>query len=160
MREHMNRQDRQVKLNSAFKALLAEECYSSQNEIVTALHNQGFDSINQSKVSRMLAKFGAVRIRNSKMQTVYCLPPELSIPNSGSTLKNLVLSIDYNQSIIVIHTSPGAAQLIARMLDSVGKTEHILGSIAGDDTIFVTPTMDITTEALTEKLNQLFSTTI
>ena len=38
--------------------------------------------------------------------------------------------------LIVIKTSPGAAQLIARLLDSIGKSEGILGTIAGDDTIF------------------------
>ena len=30
-------------------------------------------------------------------------------------LKNLVLDIDYNDAVVVIHTSPGAAQLIARL---------------------------------------------
>ena len=38
--------------------------------------------------------------------------------------------------LIVIKTTPGAAQLIARLLDSIGKSEGILGTIAGDDTIF------------------------
>ncbi len=48
-------------LVKAFKALLKEEKFSSQGEIVAALQEQGFDNINQSKVSRMLTKFGAVR---------------------------------------------------------------------------------------------------
>ena len=54
-------------LNKAFKALLAEERFASQTEIVEALKAQGFANINQSKVSRMLNKFGAVRTRNTKM---------------------------------------------------------------------------------------------
>ena len=70
---------------------------------------------------------------------VYCLPSELSVPATSSPLKNLVLDIDHNDFVIVIKTSPGAAQLIARLLDSIGKPEGILGTIAGDDTIFVTP---------------------
>ena len=41
--------------------------------------------------------------------------------------------------MIIIRTSPGAAQLIARLLDSVGKAEGVLGTIAGDDTIFIAP---------------------
>ena len=65
---------------------------------------------------------------------------ELSVPATSSPLKNLVLDIDHNDFVIVIKTSPGAAQLIARLLDSIGKPEGILGTIAGDDTIFVTPT--------------------
>lgn len=123
-----------------FKALLEKEHFSSQGEIVEALVNAGFNNINQSKVSRMLSKSGAVRTRNAKQEMLYCLPADLSIPIITSPLKNLVLDIDRNDSIIVIRTSPGAAQLIARLLDSIGKTEGILGNIAGDDTIFTTPT--------------------
>ena len=57
---------------------------------------------------------------------------------------------------MVIRTSPGAAQLIARLLDSIGKSEGILGSIAGDDTIFSTPAKDFTTEQLYEAILALF----
>lgn len=45
---------KQEELVKAFKALLKEEKFSSQGEIVAALQEQGFDNINQSKVSRML----------------------------------------------------------------------------------------------------------
>lgn len=99
---------KQEDLIKAFKALLKEEKFSSQGEIVTALQEQGFDNINQSKVSRMLTRFGAVRTRNAKMEMVYCLPAELGVPTTSSPLKNLVLDIDYNDALIVIHTSPGA----------------------------------------------------
>jgi hypothetical protein len=78
----------------------------------------GFENINQSKVSRMLSRFGAVRTRNAKMEMVYCLPVELGVPTTSSPLKNLVLDVDHNGALVVIHTSPGAAQLIARLLDS------------------------------------------
>ncbi len=96
----------------------------------------------------MLTKFGAVRTRNAKMEMVYCLPAELGVPTTSSPLKNLVLDIDYNDAVVVIHTSPGAAQLIARLLDSLGKAEGILGSIAGDDTIFTTPARGFTVKDL------------
>lgn len=78
-------------LIKAFKELLAQERSGSQSEIVSALQKQGFTHINQSKVSRMLTKFGAVRTRNTRMEMVYCLPNELSVPNTSSPLKNLVL---------------------------------------------------------------------
>ena len=130
-------------LTRAFKELLNQERFGSQSEIVDALKKQGFTGINQSKISRMLTKFGAVRTRNTKMEMVYCLPGELSVPNTSSPLKNLVLDVDYNDMLIVIKTSPGAAQLIARLLDSIGKSEGILGTIAGDDTIFITPKLSI-----------------
>jgi transcriptional regulator of arginine metabolism len=45
--------------------------------------------------------------------------------------------------MIIIRTSPGAAQLIARLLDSLSQKDGVLGTIAGDDTIFIAPS-DIT----------------
>lgn len=148
--------EKQEQLIKAFKALLKEERFGSQAEIVNALQEQGFDNINQSKVSRMLSKFGAVRTRNAKMEMVYCLPVELGVPTSSSQLKNLVLDVGHNNALIVIHTSPGAAQLIARMLDSLGKAEGILGTIAGDDTIFITPTHNTPIEELYQSVLDLF----
>ena len=135
----MNNSQKQDQLVKAFKSLLKDESFSSQGEIVTALQEVGFENMNQSKVSRMLSKFGAVRTRNAKQEMVYCLPAELGVPTTSSPLKNLVIDLDHNNSMIVIRTSPGAAQLIARLLDSIGKTEGILGTIAGDDTIFIAP---------------------
>lgn len=144
------------KLSEAFKALLKEEKFGSQSEIVTALQEQGFENINQSKVSRMLSKFGAIRTRNTKMEMVYQLPNELSVPATSSLLKNLVVDIDHNDLLIVVKTSPGAAQLIARLLDSIGKSEGILGTIAGDDTIFITPTRGIEMDDLMQTVRLLF----
>ncbi|CWW94188.1 TPA: transcriptional regulator ArgR [Haemophilus influenzae 10810] len=147
-------------LTRAFKELLNQERFGSQNEIVDALKKQGFTGINQSKISRMLSKFGAVRTRNTKMEMVYCLPNELSVPNTSSPLKNLVLDVDHNSMLIVIKTTPGAAQLIARLLDSIGKSEGILGTIAGDDTIFVTPTSDKPIDELLQNIQRLFENTL
>jgi transcriptional regulator of arginine metabolism len=59
----------------------------------------------------------------------------------------------------VIHTTPGAAQLIARMLDSLGKAEGILGTIAGDDTIFITPTAESDIDELYDSVLELFEQT-
>ncbi|MBF3299670.1 arginine repressor, partial [Leptospira borgpetersenii serovar Ballum] len=43
---------KQEELVKAFQALLKEEQFSSQGEIVQALQDQGFENINQSKASR------------------------------------------------------------------------------------------------------------
>jgi transcriptional regulator of arginine metabolism len=58
-------QTKQEELIKAFKALLKEERFGSQGDIVDALKAQGFDNISQSKVSRMLTRFGAVRTRRT-----------------------------------------------------------------------------------------------
>lgn len=152
----MRTPSKQDDLARAFKALLKEEKFSSQSEIVLALQEGGFQNINQSKVSRMLTKFGAVRTRNAKMEMVYCLPNELGVPTTSSPLKNLVTDVDFNDALVVIRTSPGAAQLIARLLDSLGKSEGILGTIAGDDTIFITPSRGFTVKKLHAAVLVLF----
>ncbi|TRX54038.1 transcriptional regulator ArgR [Thalassomonas sp. M1454] len=152
----MSLQQKQEALVNAFKDLLKQEQFGSQGDIVDALKSQGFDNISQSKVSRMLSKFGAVRTRNARQEMVYCLPAELGVPTAKSPLKQLVLDIEHNEVMIILHTSPGAAQLIARLLDSLGKSDGVLGTIAGDDTIFIAPTEVKEIEATVDKLNLLF----
>ena len=153
----MSGQQKQEALVQAFKDLLKQEQFGSQGEIVDALKAQGFDNISQSKVSRMLSKFGAVRTRNARQDMVYCLPAELGVPTAKSPLKQLVLDIEHNEMMIIIRTSPGAAQLIARLLDSLSKSDGVLGTIAGDDTIFIAPTSVSEISQTIEKLEVLFS---
>jgi transcriptional regulator of arginine metabolism len=148
---------KQEALVQAFKELLKQEQFGSQGDIVNALKGQGFDNISQSKVSRMLSKFGAVRTRNARQEMVYCLPAELGVPTAKSPLKQLVIDIEHNEVMIIIRTSPGAAQLIARLLDSLGKSDGVLGTIAGDDTIFIAPTAVGEIKETIVKLEQLFS---
>jgi len=148
-----SKQDALVK---AFKDILKTESYGSQGDIVSALKEQGFDNISQSKVSRMLSKFGAVRTRNARGDMVYCLPPELGMPTAKSPLKQLVLDIVHNNVMVIIRTSPGAAQLIARLLDSLSHTDGVLGTIAGDDTIFIAPADITQIEDLRQRVEDLF----
>ncbi len=148
--------DKQDQLTKAFRSLLKEEKFSSQSEIVKGLQTLGFDNINQSKVSRMLTKFGAVRTRNANLEMVYCLPSEQGVPTVSSSLKELIVSIDYNEALVVIQTGPGAAQLIARLLDSFGRAKGILGVVAGDDTIFITPVRNTHASELFKGVCQLF----
>ncbi|WP_076417124.1 MULTISPECIES: transcriptional regulator ArgR [Colwelliaceae] len=153
----MAKQLKQEALVQAFKELLKQEQFASQGDIVDALKAQGFDNISQSKISRMLSKFGAVRTRNARQEMVYCLPAELGVPTAKSPLKQLVLDIEHNDVMIIIRTSPGAAQLIARLLDSLSKSDGVLGTIAGDDTIFIAPTKVTAIQKTITKLEALFS---
>lgn len=148
--------NKQEELVKAFKEILKAESFGSQGEIVDALKSQGFDNISQSKVSRMLSKFGAVRTRNARGDMVYCLPPELGMPTAKSPLKQLVLDIVHNNVMIIIRTSPGAAQLIARLLDSLSKSDGVAGTIAGDDTIFIAPYDVSQIEDIRRKVEGLF----
>lgn len=143
-------------LIKAFREILKTESYGSQGDIVLALKKLRFDNISQSKVSRMLSKFGAVRTRDARGNMVYCLPPELGMPTAKSPLKQLVLDIVHNNVMVIIRTSPGAAQLIARLLDSLSHTDGVLGTIAGDDTIFIAPADITKIEDLRQRVQDLF----
>lgn len=149
-------QPKQDFLNQAFRQLLKEERCGSQSQIVSVLQEQGFEHISQSKISRMLSRFGAVRARNALNELVYCLPPEVGRLNSSIAVKDLVEEINHNGVMIVIKTSPGAAQMIARRLDSIGIKGNIMGCVAGDDTIFVMPTLVERIAEITEGIVDLF----
>ena len=142
-------------LVKTFKVLLQEQQFSSQAEMVDALRHEGFENINQSKVSRILTQLGAIRTRNAKKETVYCLPGELGVPSVDAPISSLVVDIDYNNAFVVIKTTPAAAQIVARLMDSLGKADGILGCVGGDDTIFVTPTRCTAIENLYHTIKQL-----
>ncbi|ACR67555.2 transcriptional regulator ArgR [Edwardsiella ictaluri] len=145
-------------LNTVFRKILDEKNFGSQNEIVEYLKSQGFEHINQSKISRMLANFGAVRSRNAKMEMAYCLPTDSVVPNSSSTLKSSIVKISMNEHMVITHTIPGAAPLISRLLDSCGLADGILGTVAGDDTIFIAPVMGVTSQQVYERIKKILDT--
>jgi len=133
-----DQQTAKLHLQQALRALLVNGQASSQEDICLQLTNQGFE-VNQSKISRLLHKLGAIKTKNEQGLISYGLPKETALPSSLSPLSELVMDITHNESCIVIHTSPGSASLIARILDHNQQDSAILGSIAGDDTIFVAP---------------------
>jgi transcriptional regulator of arginine metabolism len=114
---------------------------STQEEIRDMLEEKGHD-VNQSTISRDLRKLGAIKATDNKGRTIYRLSE-----NSGESsfvsqsIADLVINIDHNDSMIVIQTAPGSASLVARHLD-MNRPADILGTIAGDDTIFVAPSKD------------------
>lgn len=121
----------------ALRKLLLDGELSTQEELREKLEKMDF-AVNQSTISRDLRKLGAIKATDTLGQTVYQLAEEYEPPAAG-TMNNLVVDIRTNGYTIVIRTSIGSASLVARHLDRVGP-EAILGTIAGDDTIFVAPT--------------------
>ena len=121
----------------ALRELLNQGKLSTQDELREELEAQEF-SVTQSTISRDLRRLGAVRAVDSNGQTVYRLSDEVAAPVPTTALRELVVEIATNEMMIVIHTTPGSASLIARHLDHY-KPGGILGTLAGDDTIFVAP---------------------
>jgi transcriptional regulator of arginine metabolism len=127
--------ERQISL----RRLLAAGQNSTQEELADELRRQGFD-ITQSTISRDLRKIGAIKTVDPSGKTIYKLSSErpLQAPLGSSSLKHLLIDIQHNGSMIVIHTAAGSASLIAAHFDRI-KIGGILGTIAGDDTVFVAP---------------------
>ncbi len=120
----------------ALKKILLDGELSTQEELAEKLERQKFET-TQSTVSRDLKKLGAIKVVDLEGKTVYQLSEEVR-PDMSGALPNLVQSVVTNGSIIVIRTAVGSASLVARHLDRFEPGE-ILGTIAGDDTIFVAP---------------------
>lgn len=116
----------------------------THEEIAAALKSQGFH-VSQSKVSRLLHKLGAVKVVTSDGKSIYRLPHEHGLVHefSGMSGKNfltsVILQVIANETTIVIRTVPGGASFVARALDQDQKNLHILGTVAGDDTVFIVP---------------------
>ena len=116
--------------------LLLHGASATQETMCSALLAKGH-RVNQSKMSRLLRKINAIKFKNEQGEMVYHLPHDATPPSINTALSELVIDIVANETTIIISTSPGSASLIARILDH--KKCQILGTIAGDDAIFVAP---------------------
>lgn len=150
-----SRKQNESNLVQAFKKLLKEQCYGSQGQLADALAEQGFVNMSQAKISRLLSKLGAVKTRNANNEMIYILPDELAVPKSKQSIESVVLSVKHNNMQIIVKTGIGGAPLISRMLDSMGESAGILGTLAGDDTIFIAPDDVHNIEQITVSIRQL-----
>jgi transcriptional regulator of arginine metabolism len=127
--------------------LLREGKATTQEDLRLALQKLKYE-VTQSTVSRDLRRIGAIRMINGIGQAVYKLASEDPNLMPPTRTGSLVLSVKHNGIMIVVNTLPGTASLLARKLDWAKPTE-ILGTIAGDDTIFIAPSSpQIINEAL------------
>lgn len=118
------------------KSILLQGVTATQETICMALEANGHQ-VNQSKVSRLLRNINAIKSKNDRGEMVYRLPHDVAPPSINTTLAELIVEIISNESLIIVKTSPGSASLIARIIDD--KKCQVIGTIAGDDTIFVAP---------------------
>ena len=110
------------------RELLSQGALSTQDELREELEARKFE-VTQSTISRDLRRLGAVKTLDTQGRTVYRLSMEPVAPVPTASVRDLVLSILTNGSIIVIRTLPGSASLVAVHLDRV-RPDGILGTIA------------------------------
>lgn len=135
-----SKNDSQARL-TALRELIREGASTTQEDLCKALKQKKFH-VTQSTISRDLRRIGAMKTTNKDGEIVYRLPDDsqMTLPlNVSHTLGGLLMGIEANESMIVLHTASSSASLVARHLDSMRSELGILGTLAGDDTIFVAP---------------------
>ena len=133
-----NMLDVDQKLTDVCKKLLQQQSFTTQNKLREALVDLGYDGISQSTVSRLLTNLGVVKVQNACGKKAYCLTSENSPVRVDSSISSQIELITNNQSLVVVKTHPGSAQLIARLID-IDPHADILATIGGNDTILVIP---------------------
>lgn len=119
----------------------------SQSSLADTLRTHGIET-TQATISRDLAAMGVLKGPNG-----YVLPDESgavidAAPDASSTvIADHVLSAVAADSIVVLHTAPGHADVVAVELDR-WPPKGVAGCIAGDDTIFLATSSKATAQKL------------
>ena len=133
-----------VKTNrlEALRLIISSQQLGSQDELLNARQKEGF-KLTQATLSRDLKQLKVAKAASMSGNYVYVLPNEtmykrVSTPNSIREMMKVpgFISINFSGNMGIIKTRPGYASSIAWNIDNSDVPE-ILGTIAGDDTIFI-----------------------
>lgn len=127
----MSRQDRQTRLLK----LIEERDIETQQELTDILLNEGF-KVTQATISRDIQELGLIKTSTMGQKSRYVKPLDPRLQRLRTLFHQSVLSIDYTENFIVIKTLSGSANSAAMLIDHLENPE-IMGTIAGDDTIFI-----------------------
>ena len=128
---------------------------STQDELLEKLHENGV-AVTQATVSRDIKELRLVKQPASNGQYKYCVA-------AGSDEKYMkyyaifaesVTSVDYAQNICLIKCHPGTANAACAAIDALSIPE-ILGTLAGDDTIFIVTRSEAQALQLTNELKKM-----
>jgi transcriptional regulator of arginine metabolism len=137
----MDKQQRQV----AIREIISRRVISSQEELAKELARLGLE-VNQATLSRDLKELGIARV-STPDGARYIVLADNEPYQLRALLAYEIESITSNETMIVIKTLAGRAHGVAQILDKL-QLPDVLGTLAGDNTIFVAPTS-------TKKLAQL-----
>ncbi len=121
------------------RRLLRTELVSTQDSLGELLKREGIE-VTQATLSRDLAKLKARRVTMPDGGTVYELhdAPVSAGDERLRAVQHLVTTVDDSDAMVVVRTLPGGASAVAAALDAT-RPAGVLGSLAGDDTIFLVP---------------------
>ena len=123
---------------SSLLQLIRERDIGTQEELVARLNKGGFYA-TQATISRDIKELGIIKVNNSRGQQKYVALDRSGEAPSSRLMKvfsEAVIQVDLAMNLVIIKTLPGMAQASASALDSMHLPD-VVGSIAGDDTVFV-----------------------
>ena len=126
----------------ALRLIISSQQLGSQEELLTALQNEGF-KLTQATLSRDLKQLKVAKAATLNGDYVYVLPNETMYKRvqTPSLVREMMqipgfMNITFSGNMAVIKTRPGYASSIAWNIDN-SQISGILGTIAGADTIFI-----------------------
>lgn len=126
-----------IKRHSKIVELIRDNNIETQEDLLKKLKETGF-KVTQATISRDIRelKLTKMSIDNGRQKYTILTSDNISVSEKFTRVfKETVISIDYAQNMIIIKTLNGMAMGVGAALDSMSNIE-IMGTIAGDDTIF------------------------
>lgn len=121
--------------------IIESDNVETQDELIERLRDEGY-SITQATISRDIKELGIVKISTKDNRYKYALPHTAGQDNKRisekyrAIIRETVIKVDFAINTVVVNTYPGMAQAAAAAIDGMGN-DDVIGTLAGDDTIFV-----------------------
>lgn len=150
-RKFMHADLQQADRRNAILRLLRGSSVRKQDELVDLLRGEGYE-VTQSSVSRDLRDLGVLKAGGRY------LPPEANqrALDDFGTLRQFVRGVaTAGSSLTVLRTTTGAAQSVAIAIDTAEWPE-VVGTISGDDTIFIATDTAAAQITVVARLRELF----
>ena len=151
-----------MKIARHAKILELIENYDSetQEELAQKLCDEGY-IVTQATVSRDIREMKLTKIATEKGRQKYAVisgnDTEIT-ERLTRVFREAVVKMDYAQNMIVVKTLEGMGMAVAVALDNMQNSE-ILGTIAGDDTVFCVVRTHNQAAAIIEKLYRIIHST-
>ena len=140
--------------HEAIIELIRNNEIENQNELAYKLSDLGYN-VTQATVSRDIQKLNLIKVKvNDKFK--YAVVDNINTYSDQyiRIIKDTIKSIDNAKNLLVVKTEPGMAMATAAAIDSL-KLLEIVGSLAGDDVIFIATKDDDNAMLLKNKLDVL-----
>ena len=138
--------------------LIKEYDLDTQDELLRFLREAGYD-VTQATVSRDIKELRLVKTLSSSGKYKYSAGTDTATDMSSkffSLFADSVLSVEAAQNMLVIKCQSGMAQAVCAAMDSMYWKDFV-GTLAGEDTIFVVCRNDDTAKSAQEELKRLFT---